>query len=409
MRGHGDHLSVGDRIAFYRRRRGLTQRALGELVGRTDEWLRKVEAGRHEIDRLSVLREVARVLAVSVSDLIGAHIILEWTDTEQHASIPALRAALTDYQQYLPVPSSAASPRAFDLDAHADRVANAWEDYQACRYNRVALLLPKLVTDTATAARHLVSDDQRRAQRQAASVHQLCGVFLPKLGESDLALIAAGKGLELAQICGDTAILASLYRIVAYCLAANGEYEQALALAESAISTLAPELSRSDASDLDISVYGMLHLVASRAAAQANDRGQADQHLRHADRIATWMGYDGNHGWTGFGPINVTIHRTAAAVELGDLLRAAEIGPRLDTSALPTERRGRHAIESARALAGIGRISDAIGLLLDAELYAPEQIRHHSAAREIARRAIRHRVPEDAAAALATRMNLQAL
>jgi len=105
MRGHGDHLSVGDRIAFYRRRRGLTQKALGELVGRTDEWLRKVEAGRHEIDRLSVLREVARVLAVSVSDLIGAPIILEWTKTEQHASIPALRAALTDYQQYLPVPA----------------------------------------------------------------------------------------------------------------------------------------------------------------------------------------------------------------------------------------------------------------------------------------------------------------
>jgi len=286
---------------------------------------------------------------------------------------------------------------------------NAWEDFQASRYNRVALLLPRLVTDTTTAARRLVGDDQRRAQRQGASALQLSGVFLPKLGEADLALIAAGKGLELAQLSGDTAILASLYRIVAYCLGANGEYEQALALAESAISTLATELSRPDASDLDLSVYGMLHLVASRAAAQANDRGQADRHLRQADRIASRMGYDGNHGWTGFGPVNVTIHRTVAAVELGDLLRAAEIGPRLDTSALPTERRGRHAIESAHALAGIGRISDAIDLLLDAERYAPEQIRHHSVAREIARRAIRHRVPEDGAAALASRMNLQSL
>ena len=34
MRSAGDHFSVGNRIAFYRRRRGLTQRVLAELMGR---------------------------------------------------------------------------------------------------------------------------------------------------------------------------------------------------------------------------------------------------------------------------------------------------------------------------------------------------------------------------------------
>jgi transcriptional regulator with XRE-family HTH domain len=55
-------LPVGERLAMHRRRRGLTQRELGELVGRTGEWVRKVESGQHEIDRVSVLRRVEATL-----------------------------------------------------------------------------------------------------------------------------------------------------------------------------------------------------------------------------------------------------------------------------------------------------------------------------------------------------------
>lgn len=43
MRAAGDHL--GERIAFYRRRRGLTQAVLAGLVGRSEDWLSKVERG----------------------------------------------------------------------------------------------------------------------------------------------------------------------------------------------------------------------------------------------------------------------------------------------------------------------------------------------------------------------------
>lgn len=53
---------IGERLAMHRRNCGLTQRELGELVGRTGEWVRKVEAGQHEIDRVSVLRRVEATL-----------------------------------------------------------------------------------------------------------------------------------------------------------------------------------------------------------------------------------------------------------------------------------------------------------------------------------------------------------
>ena len=57
MRGAGDHLSVGDRIAVYRRRRGLTQRVLAELVGRSEHWLSKGERNERDVRRLDVISE----------------------------------------------------------------------------------------------------------------------------------------------------------------------------------------------------------------------------------------------------------------------------------------------------------------------------------------------------------------
>lgn len=51
-----DGMTIGQRVPFYRQRRGLTQAVLGGLVGRSEDWLRKVEHDVLPLDRLSVLR-----------------------------------------------------------------------------------------------------------------------------------------------------------------------------------------------------------------------------------------------------------------------------------------------------------------------------------------------------------------
>jgi hypothetical protein len=43
MRGMTNTLTIGERVAWYRRRRGMSQEILAAIVGRTVDWLSKVE------------------------------------------------------------------------------------------------------------------------------------------------------------------------------------------------------------------------------------------------------------------------------------------------------------------------------------------------------------------------------
>jgi transcriptional regulator with XRE-family HTH domain len=62
-------MQIGERIAAYRKRRGMSQDALAGLVGMSRSWLSQVERGIHTVDRLSTLTDLAAVLRVDVADL----------------------------------------------------------------------------------------------------------------------------------------------------------------------------------------------------------------------------------------------------------------------------------------------------------------------------------------------------
>src|SRR4051812_7839861 len=92
MRGAGDELSIGERIAFYRARRQLTQRELAGLVGRSEEWVSSIERGRRQVRRLDVLTAVAAALRVTLPDLMGQPVLME--DEQGDDDIPAVRDSL---------------------------------------------------------------------------------------------------------------------------------------------------------------------------------------------------------------------------------------------------------------------------------------------------------------------------
>ena len=92
--------------------------------------------------------------------------------------------------------------------------------------------------------------------------------------------------------------------------------------------------------------------------------------------------------WTGFGPVNVAIHRVNVAAELGDVSEALRAATLVHTERLPDgllSRRAQVSLDLAWAQAQRRRDAEATLHLLDAERIAPQVIRHNVIAQEIVR------------------------
>jgi FxsC-like protein len=61
--------SFGERVAHFRRLAGLSQEALGRLLGRSESWVSQVERGVLPVERLSLRSELAEALGVEAGDL----------------------------------------------------------------------------------------------------------------------------------------------------------------------------------------------------------------------------------------------------------------------------------------------------------------------------------------------------
>ncbi|MCK1816342.1 helix-turn-helix domain-containing protein [Streptomyces sp. XM4011] len=376
-----ENLTIGERVAWYRRRRGLSQEVLAGLVGRTTDWLSKAENNRIELDRFSVITALAEALDVSLGDLLAEPTLLQWSNDSDRRTVPALREALMDYTQLTPMLGSPADdepPALEDLRADVKEVLDA---YQVSRYGFATRRLPHVLAGALAAARAYSGRAREEAHAELALTYHGAAMVLGKVGESELAWIAADRGLAAAQHSGQNTVTGSLFRAVTHCLTSTGRFTAAIQLVNDAAGVMQPDLCT--ANDDYLSVYGTLFLAGAMAAARAEDRATTQTFLREADEAARRLGADANHLWTAFGPTNVAIHRVATAGELGDIQIAADLGQRVDTSGLPVERRVRHSLEVARALSAWNRTDEALASLLDAEQVAPEQVRHHYLSREL--------------------------
>lgn len=266
-------------------------------------------------------------------------------------------------------------------------MAQVWDAYQASRYGYVIAQLPGLIATAQAATIGHDGDEQLRSFALLGLAYQAAATLLTKLGEADLAWIAAERGLQAAQRSGETVVIGSLFRSVTHALLSTGRFAEAKQLTDATAAFLQPGLA--DATPEYLSVYGTLFLAGAMAAARDEDRATVRAYLAEADETAQRLGRDANHLWTAFGPTNVVIHRVATAMDLGDVQVAIDLGPRVDTSAMPTERRVRHAMETARALSAWNRTDEALAVLLDAEQTAPEQVRHHAISRQLVQTWIR--------------------
>ena len=377
MRGAGDAMSIGDRVRFYRTRRGLTQRQLAVMVGLAEETVSAIERGRRDPSRKGLVR-FAQALRVSVPDLQGNPTLFEIEEPEGD-DVPAVRDALLAPRRLSRVLfADGWDGEPPDPEREARYVEQVWLEYQAGRVAAVVAALPALLTT----AQRLEADPgpRRLGWAVSARIHHLASTTLSKVGEPDLAWIAAERGMNAAEQADDPLVLASAARAGTHAFLATGRFDDAIDLGRTASEWLR---SRMDADDPEaLSLFGMLQLRTAIAAARRNDRATTTELMALATWAAERLGEDANHWQTGFGPTNVEVHRLAAALELGDVIYVADRAPSVDTSGMPAERTAAHLIDTGRAFSLLARDADALETLLEAERVAPQIVRHNPDVRE---------------------------
>lgn len=304
---------------------------------------------------------------------------------DQFPAITELSEVLTDYG-FVPRQLGSGRNEVPPLTSLERDVTVAFDAYQRSRLTIAASRIVMLLADAQLAARESAEKDRARALRVLALSYQAAATVLVKVGETDLAWIAAERGLNAAEASGSLLVRGSLIRSVAFVLHSTCRFEAAMRLVDVSADSLYEGISKDNAM---LSVYGTLLLTGSMAAARFGDGSRAEEYLRESASAAQRLGADGNHLWTSFGPTNVAIHRVNTAVELHDFQAVLDSGLSLDTAAVPAERRVRYLLDVARVYALTGKKDDALGAILSAERVAPEQVRQHYLSRKIVMTLIR--------------------
>ncbi|MEW2473563.1 helix-turn-helix domain-containing protein [Micromonospora gifhornensis] len=381
-----DELPIGRRVAYWRGRRKMSQQVFADRLGKSKSWVDKIERGVRRLDKFSVLYEIADILQMDVQLLLGK-------DPERRGDtlncieqfeVEEIRAALERYDSVSAYFDAAPCPP--PLADMSKAVTHAWLTYQYGRYGMLIRALPKLLRDAQAADAAYGGDQAERAAHLLAQVYQIASSVLRKLGECELAWLAADRSIAVAQRADDLLLAGVATTRVCNALASMGRSRPALELNVRIANRLAPG-GQNDTSPERVSVYGMLLLQGAMAAARIGDAATVDDLIAGAYAAAQELGSDQNHYWTSFGPTNVELHRAAAAVELGDGGRAVEVhqlklqNPSFD--ALLPERRAHHLLDLARAYALIGDVANAGEMLLRGDRLAPSEIRCRPIAHEV--------------------------
>jgi transcriptional regulator with XRE-family HTH domain len=404
-----DELPIGRRVAYWRGRRKLSQQVFADRLGKSKSWVDKVERGVRRLDKFSVIYEIADVLHLDVQLLLGKapERRADALNCIDQVEVEEIRAALERYDSMSAFFDAAPCPP--PLDEMRKAISHAWLTYQYARYGVLTRALPKLLRDAQAADAAYGGDQAQDAAHLLGQVYQIASSVLRKLGEHELAWLAADRSMAVSQRSGDPLLAGIATYRVGNALLALGRARPALEVNVNIANRLAP--GGGDATPQRLSVYGMLLLQGAMAAARIGDSATVRDLINGAEEAANALGSDQNHYWTCFGPTNLELHRAAAAVELGEGRQAVETHERIDPkgfNALLPERRAHHFLDIARGFNQLGDIEQAGQMLLQGDRLAPSEIRCRPLAHEVMSNVLRRTrgTPPPAVAELAEHMGV---
>jgi transcriptional regulator with XRE-family HTH domain len=386
----GGDRSIGERIAHHRRNLGLTQEGLAMRLFRSKSWVTKIERGERPLDSVRTLVDVARALGVQVRDLTGQPWFPE-SGGPGHDAIPAIRRALTSITPPSTRPDGQPVEPRDTTSLRTDVLAagRLWQTDRHC-YSVVVPLLPDLITEARLAVTAAGGEQRHEANRTLALLCQLLQEVMARLGELDLAWIAAHQSLLAAADADNNPALeaASAWRVCHAALRMDN-LDEVYNVASGAAGKLRRAL-RDEPSPERLSAYGGLQLVGAVAAIRASDPAATDRFLGEARWAAKELGDGRNDYWMTFGPANVAIHDAEVLLERGEVAAALRHASRINLSALPSlERRSTHYLNVARAHALRRHDAEAVSAMLQAEQCNPEGLSYNMLARDLVRALLR--------------------
>jgi transcriptional regulator with XRE-family HTH domain len=407
-----DDLPMGRRVAYWRNRRRMSQQLFADRLGKSKSWVDKVERGVRRLDRFSVIHEIADVLQLDVQVLMGRDPVRRPDNVNciDQVEVNEIRAALERYDKISAF--FVASAEALPLSELRKAIDHAWLTLQHSKYGVLARMLPKLLRDAQSANAAFGGDAGQQAAHLLGEIYQIASATLRKLGEHDLAWLAADRAMMVCQRAENDLLAGLATTRVANALAALGRFRPALEINVNMANQVAPGAGQ-EATPERLSVYGFLLLQGAMAAARLGDSATVRDLIAGADDAARQIGGDHNHYWINFGPTNVAFHRAAADVEMGEGGRAVEtheaITPQAFSAMMP-ERRAHHLLDLSRGLAQTGDLARASETLIEAHRLAPSEVRCRPLAHELVSDMLRRSrgAPPAAVAELADQMGLTA-
>ncbi|ONI71344.1 hypothetical protein ALI144C_51820 [Actinosynnema sp. ALI-1.44] len=359
-------LPPGERIRLYRRRAGLTQEQCAQLKGCTVSAWRKWESGQRQVTAFADWIAIARILRVrDLYRLTGMPVGVLPEDPPEHASVPAIRAAMVSFD-----PRPRDEP---DVPGLAAAVRAAWDVWQRSRpFGQIGSMLPGLITEVRAAIPVVDGPPRALLLRTASMLYFLARAYTKHVGARDVSLLAADRAMAAAIKADDLDLRAAAAWNIGMILAGQGHIDVARELAHDAVAELEPVLA--DGPVARVSLFGALHLLRAMLFARSADEDAACAALETAAEIAERLG-ERNDFRTVFGPTNVGIYRTWVAVEFsrpGEAIRTAQSCDVRKLSSV--ERRFSYYVALAKAYCSRTEDVAAVHMLLRAERESADEL-----------------------------------
>ncbi|MEO5877547.1 MAG: helix-turn-helix transcriptional regulator [Streptosporangiaceae bacterium] len=373
------NLSVGERIKFFRTRRGMSREVLGGLVGKSARWVKAVETGQMQQPKLPTLISLAEVLRVQdIGQLTGGQAMpVSLFRGPGHRSLPEVRDAINA----VGVPANGPRSPLPHLQARLD---SAWRARHAAPDHRTVLgtLLPDLIRDAKHATRTYEGPERRQAFAVLAGVFNLAQFYLAYQPDSGLLWRAAERAVMAAEESEDPKAFGDAVWGLAQAHRDAGDFDAAEAVNREALEVLRPGIG--DAADALRGTWGALHFEMGFTAARAGQQGTAWRWWEQADLIARTLPAEHYDLMTSFGRTIMPAHAVTIAVELRQRAEGIRQANRsVNAPILSRPRRGRHLIEVARAWHLGGDPAAVLGTLQRAYSAAPETARYNGYCRRM--------------------------